>query len=131
MAFSDPFDPDRLRLPDNNSSMWPQVSGSRRPRRKSGDLFLKGPIPWSWLQRAADLPGRALAVGLVIWHLHGLRKSRTVRVTQSQTRSLGLSPRVARRGLATLETAGLVSVNRHRGRGPDVTVLDAPVATSV
>lgn len=75
---------------------------------------------------AARLPGRALAVGIVLWHLVGLRRHWTVRLSPSKTRSLGLSPRVTRRGLKALEGAGLVAVDRHRGRSPEVTVLNVP-----
>jgi len=134
MCPSDPFDVDRLRIRDSAHLMPP--SGSHQtphqprrpeiPRHKPGELFLRGPIPWRWLEMAARLPGRALAVGIVLWHLVGLRKHWTVRLSPSKTRSLGLSPRVTRRGLKGLEGAGLVAVDRHRGRSPDVTVLDAP-----
>lgn len=104
----------------------PQPHRSRAPRHTRGELFLKGPIPWRWLELAAALPGRALAVALVVWHLVGLKKCQTVKLAPSKIRSLGLSPRVARRGLNALERAGLVAVDRHRGRSANVTVLDAP-----
>jgi hypothetical protein len=94
----------------------------KAPRHKPGDLFLKGPIPWSWLTEAMQLPGKALAVGLVAWHLCGLKKSHTVHMEPSKLRSAGMSPRVARRGLKVLENAGLVAVSRHQGRAPDVTI---------
>lgn len=113
----DPFDIDRLRIPDRMP-----VGRAKAPRRKSGELFLKGPIPWWWIEKAARLPGQALSVGLVAWHLRGLRRSDTFRLAPSKVRSLGLSPRVARRGLKALENAGLVAVDRHRGRSPDVTL---------
>ena len=38
------------------------------------DLFLKGPIPLPWLAVAATLPGKALAVGIIIWFLQGIQK---------------------------------------------------------
>jgi len=106
----------------------PQQQPPRRKtlRRQPSGLFLKGPVPWRWLQQAARLPGRALAVGMALWLLVGLRKRHNVRLSPSKTRSLGISPRAARRGLKALERATLVAVDRHRGRSPDVTVLDAP-----
>jgi hypothetical protein len=128
----DHFDADRFRIPHSARAMPggvipltpPPPRRPRIPRHKAGELFLRGPIPWRWVQAAARLPGRALAVGCVLWHLIGLRKCHMVRLSPSKTRSLGLSPRVARRGLKALEEAGLVAVDRHRGRSPDVTVLD-------
>ena len=136
MCSTDPFDVDRLRIPDTGNLVpWGvkrqtpcQPQRPRIPRHKPGELFLKGPIPWRWLVLAGQLPGRALAVGVLLWHLVGIQNRGTVRLLPSKTRSLGLSPRAARRGLTALEGAGLVAVDRHRGRSPDVTVLDAPLA---
>lgn len=134
MCSPNPFDVDRLRIPDSGHLMLSsgnhqkprQPPRPRLPRHKPGELFLRGPIPWRWLEAAARLPGRAFVVGVVLWHLAGLRRHRTVRLTPSKTRSLGLSPRVTRRGLKALEGASLIAVDRHRGRSPDVTILDAP-----
>lgn len=75
----------------------------------------------SWLLLAMALPGRACAVAVHIWHLAGMKKSPTVRLR------LSLFPfqrDAARRGLAELEAAGLVSVVRHVGRAPIVTLQD-------
>lgn len=127
MPSMDSFDPERLRLPGVMPQVCPQAVPrfNKPPRHKPGERFLKGPVPWRWLERAARLPGQALAVGLAAWHLLGLHKNKTVRLAPSLTRSLGLSPRVTRRGLKALESASLVTVDRHRGRSPDVTLLDA------
>jgi hypothetical protein len=84
--------------------------------------FLKGPIPMSWLQAAAVLPGRALHVGLAIWHLVGLRSSETVLLSGFVLKGLHVDRYATRRALRSLEGAGLVSVERHRGRRPRVTV---------
>ena len=103
MDTTDPFDVSRLRIPD----AMPVVSQPPRPkapRHKPGEMFLKGPIPWEWLEKAARLPGQALAVGLVAWHLRGLRSSNSFRLEPSKVRSLGLSPRAARRGVKALES---------------------------
>lgn len=121
MALTDPFDVGRLQIAGGPlPSKRPQA-----PRHHPGEPFLKGPVPWSWLERAMQLPGKALAVGLVAWHLRGMRQSNTFRLAPSKLRSAGLSPRVARRGLKALEGAGLVAVDRHRGCAPDLTLLSA------
>ena len=39
------------------------------PRHRQGEKFLKGPIPWDWLTKAAQLPGHALHVALVLWRV--------------------------------------------------------------
>jgi hypothetical protein len=38
----------------------------KRERRQSVRRFLRGPIPWAWLQEAGMLPGKALMVSLLL-----------------------------------------------------------------
>jgi len=97
----------------------------RPPRHKTGEWFLKGPIPGEWLTRAAGLSFRALRVGLALWYLAGLKKSRAVKPTWDTWRKFGLSPDGGRRGLAILEQAGLVSVDRQPGCCSVVKILGA------
>ena len=70
---TDPFDPAVLTLPRVATLPPP----NRPPRHRSGEKFLKGPIPWAWLQRAFLLPGKALHVALLLWREAGCRRSRT------------------------------------------------------
>lgn len=98
----------------------------RTPRHKFGEWFVKGPIPGTWLSKAARLPGGSLHVGLALWFLAGLGKANTVVPTWAVLDRFGVSPSSGRRGLTALERAGLVSVERHRGRCPRVTILEAP-----
>lgn len=96
------------------------------PRHKSGQHFLKGPIPLDWLCVAARRCGRGsgFTVGIIIWYLCGLSKSRAcIRLKGSVVRRFGLTRYACYRGLADLEKAFLVSVERHPGRNPLVTVL--------
>ncbi len=117
---ADPFDPARLTpAPAAVPTGWEK----RPPRHKPGEKFLKGPIPWRWVEAASRLPGKALAVGLVVWREAGCRGERTVPLNVS---ALAVPRRTAQRGLTELERAGLVSVDRRRGRPPLVTLLDAP-----
>jgi hypothetical protein len=95
------------------------------PRPKVGQWFLKGPIPGEWLTRAAGLSFRALRVGLALWYLAGLKKYREVKPNRDTWQRFGLSPDAGRRGLAALEGAGLVAVDRQPGRGPVVTILES------
>ena len=80
----------------------------------------------TWLTLAAGLSFRALRVGLALWYLAGLKKSREVRPNRDAWQRFGLSPEAGRRGLAALEAGGLVAVERHPGRYPIVTILEAP-----
>lgn len=106
---ADPFD---LEVSDEQF----EAAQSRR------EPFLAGPIPWRWLTRAMALPGRACAVGLEIWHVAGLTKSRTVSVNLSR---MPFDRSAAGRGLAELEHAGLVTVLRVPGRKPRITIVDS------
>ena len=94
------------------------------PRHKPGEKFLKGPIPWKWLAQAAQKPGKALQVAMALWFLAGIKLKRTVALSGSLLRGLGVNRHSGYRGLKALEMAGLVSVIRHLGRNPIVTILD-------
>jgi hypothetical protein len=82
----------------------------------SDGRFLKGPIPWAWIIAAAELPGHALLVGLCIWRLAGATKSYNVSFGNSDLKPLGIDRAAKSRALQALETAGLISVARRRGR---------------
>lgn len=126
------IDPDRLRLDGDALDAMRTARPTRPPRHRPGQPFLKGPIPWGWLERAGGLPGKALHVALYLWREAGCRKLRVVRFRMGMTAGMGLSRWVARRGLLALQSAGLVSVVRRPGRCLDVTLNalddDAPDA---
>jgi hypothetical protein len=119
VSAGDPFDPARL----TPAPVIPSARERRPPRHKPGEKFLKGPVPWRWIEAAGKLPGKALAVGLAAWREAGCRRARTVPLNLS---ALAVPRRTAQRGLTVLEGARLVSVERRKGRPPLVTLLDAP-----
>lgn len=96
---------------------------SKTPSVRS-DHFLKGPIPLMWLALAATLPGKALAVGMLIWFLQGLQKNRTVKLAPSWLRRFGIERQAAYRALKALEHARLITIARKRGASPTVTIVD-------
>jgi hypothetical protein len=91
---------------------------------KKGERFLKGPIPWAWLSKASRNPGKSLNVALAIWFLSGLNRSRTISLSGSVLRELGVKRHSGYRALKSLEETGLISVCRHPGRNPVVTILN-------
>ena len=95
----------------------------RLPRHRPGERFLKGPIPWDWIERAAQQPGRAFHVGMAIWLWAGMKRGATVPLSIRNLATMGISRHAAYRALAALERADLVSVARHPGRKPIVTIL--------
>ena len=123
---SDPdFDPDKLRIDAATVDGWLKNARDERPAptpqfRKG--KFLRGPVPLAWLRRAAELRGKALAVGLALWFLRGVLKRRTVRLTGRTLRRFGIGRKPGYLGLKNLEAAGLARVRRQAGRSPVVTI---------
>ena len=85
--------------------------------------FLKGPVPWKWIVRAFQLRGKALLLGLCLWRLRGATGRSTVWLSNSELKPFGIDRAAKSRGLAALEKAGLVAVNREAGRWPIITLL--------
>ena len=95
----------------------------RPPRHKQGEKFLMGPIPLSWLAKAAAIPGKALTIGIALWFEVGCNNNATVKASGGLFAKLSVSRNASYRGLRELENRGLVKVDRHRGRSPVVTIL--------
>lgn len=129
----EPFGPENLQ--------WtpPKVKGKRRqeakaarklPKPATGEAYLTGPIPMSWIQEATRLSGRTWQVACALWFT-GIRsrtKSATVTLTEKTRRRFNLSENAVRRGLAQLAEVGLVVVERQSGRRSIVTILPSPVS---
>lgn len=94
------------------------------PRHKTGEKFLKGPIPLNWLARASQLQGKSLQVGLSLWFLAGLTNSKTVKLSQSTLCDFGVNRHCKYRALRWLEDAKLISVKVDNGQSPIVTLRD-------
>jgi hypothetical protein len=123
---NDPIDVDALRGTQADLAALAKRPPRRPPRHRQGEPFLKGPIPWAWLERAFPLPGKALPVALTLWREAGCRRDRTVSICLSGSLPPGVNRQSASRGLRQLERAGLVSIRRRLGRGLEVTINDAP-----
>jgi hypothetical protein len=127
MSGSD-FDPDRLRIDPATVEVWMGKANTGKPslvRRTRKGKFLAGPIPLAWLKRAAQLPGKALAVGLALWFLKRCQNQTTVRLTRRTLERFGVARKPGYNGLQALERAGLVQVRRHVGKSPVVTLCRA------
>jgi DNA-binding transcriptional ArsR family regulator len=97
------------------------TSNAGKPR--TADRFLKGPVPWKWVIRASGLPGKALIIGLCLWRLKGATRKAAIPLSNSELEPFGIDRAAKSRGLAALEKAGLISVERKRSRWPVVTLL--------
>ena len=104
-------------------------ASQRPPRHRPGEIFVKGPIPWTWISRAARLPGRSLHVALAIWLLAGMLRKRTVALNGRLLTDMGVGRHSAYRALRALEGDGLLQVGRKPGASPIVTIRPIPYAT--
>jgi hypothetical protein len=90
---------------------------------RNTNRFLKGPIPWDWIIRASELPGKALLLGLCLWRLKGATRSDTVALSNTELEPFGIDRAAKSRGLSALERAGLIKVDRKPGRWSNITLL--------
>jgi hypothetical protein len=116
-------DPEFLALPKSAQKPSSRQPRQKPPHHRSGEKFLKGPIPLNWLCRAAQLPGKSLQVALAIWFLAGLNKSATVRLGQSVLNDMGVGRHSKARALTQLMTAKLISMQCAPGCAPVVTIV--------
>jgi hypothetical protein len=121
----DSFDVKRLSLGLGKSEVGKPRTKEKAPRHKPGEKFLKGPVPLAWLASAARLPGKALHVSIVLWFMAGLKGTQTVSLPKAALQLFGVNRNAKYRALNLLEEAKLIEVERHIGRNPQVTLLDA------
>ena len=121
----------RSQKPRNIESNDPPTAPGRartatvKPELTNRREHLRGPIPLDWLTSAARLPGKSLHVGIALWFMRGLQKSRVVSLSNVMSARFGLDRNAKYRGLGWLEGAGLVTVERKLGRAPIITINNA------
>ena len=93
-----------------------ETSVIRRARHRAGSRFLKGPIPWENIAVAAKLGGQGLAVYLAVHHRIALTRQPTTTLPRALMQQLGVSKDAKARALRQLAMAGLIFVERVRGR---------------
>lgn len=86
------------------------------------EVHLHGPVPLAWLASASRLPGKSLHVALALWCLSGLMHTQRVQLTNVCSSHFGLDRCSKYRAIRWLEQAGLITVDRHVGRAPIVTI---------
>lgn len=69
------------------------------------------------------LPGRALHAGVAVWCVANVMGTTTVPLSNLCGQRFGFDRSGKYRGLAWLEKAGLIKVERRLGRSPQVTIL--------
>jgi hypothetical protein len=120
------LDLNSLKLPDIVVKQKLSEPSSLPPKHNKGEKFLMGPIPWNWIIAVSHLKAKAVHVGIAIWHLAGMTKSKTVKLSGKLLRGMGVNRYAGYRALNKMEAINLITVKRHPGRNPIVTILDAP-----
>ena len=93
------------------------IKGTVRVKDYLKEPFLKGPIPLSWLVKAGTFSKSALMVGLVLWHMDGMKGQKTFRVGRGDiAKLLGVSQLNVLRGIKRLEEGNLIFVLREPGQ---------------
>ena len=110
-------------------------SGGNKPKPRSSQvsiktkqasrLFLKGPIPFDWLQKANSLGGSTGIVATGLWFYVGLSGSKSFKIDSKLDRFTGVSRQTRQSALQKLEAAGLIKHWNHHGRYPLIEVLTA------
>ena len=99
---------------------------ARRTSGNTGRPFVKGPIPLDWVQRACQVGAAELA-----WYLRykeGLTGSKIIQLRPGEMKAFGLSEKVRRRQVKTLEADGLVKIISKPGQSHRLVILDSPRA---
>lgn len=113
----DQFDPQALQWNGTGTSAWP----SRTARREQ--QFMPA-LPEQIFREVAALPGKALAVYLVILLRSRYDRSRTVTLTSSFLARFGLNRKEKAGALRQLEGAGFLTVERRPRRNPVITLQE-------
>jgi len=110
------------RLPEQLSEESQQRRAAKETRCRNE--YLKGPIRLVWLHRVLRLPRKAIATALALAFKAGVSgETKDIPLTPQLLEKFGVSRRSSYRVLEDLEQAGLVTVKRHRGRAPRVTIV--------
>jgi len=86
--------------------------------------FVKGPIPLTWISKAAQLPGKSINAALACWYLKELKKSHTFKLSNMVAREFGLNKDSKARALKYLEKAELIRCTRTIGRSVVIEMLN-------
>ena len=88
------------------------------------EALRRHPISVAWLERAAQLPGMSLHVGLTLWYQAGLSGSTCVDLSNKLCARFRVERTAKYRALRCLEVANLIRAERRRGKSPRVIILE-------
>jgi hypothetical protein len=107
-----------LRTYSSGNYRRPVASGAVPKPPPVPGWFVRGPFPGEQFAIAARLPGKALAVWLLIHHQYRLRGNEVVTLSTALLDRVGIEQMSKLRALRHLEAAGLVTVTWSTGHPP-------------
>lgn len=124
------FSPENLKAHNQGGPLLPSgVNVDPRHGSRQTGPFLRGPVPMSWIAKAYEVAGGSgLMLGLSLWWVSGMTKSRTFSVNIRRL-EVGQSLRSKWRALEKLEDAGLIRRTHEPGKKLRVELLDTELAS--
>jgi hypothetical protein len=113
----DPFDLDKLRLPEVQGV---RIGTTPRKIAKRREHFIR--VPFTWLERLNGASGKAHSLALHLLYLHWRNKGRAFTLANGMLKIDGISRASKWRALVELENRGLISIERRRRKSPAITV---------
>lgn len=128
----DDFDLDQLRItppvpmPLSVTEGGPTGKANRRTwRQRYPEGFVFIPVVWlRALHRAPMVGFGGLYTACIVWHRYRMTQTMVITLPTSFVRRFGYARRNIQRGLKELEAAGLIQVDRRKGRLAQIWVLD-------
>jgi hypothetical protein len=91
--------------------------------KKKSRHFVKGPIPIPWLAKAAKMPGKTLAVSLLLWFQGGMTGYERIRLAPTHLKRFGIDRKAVYRALRMLESERLIEATRAPGKRPIIKIV--------
>src|SRR5262245_39731166 len=130
MSLRAPLNLNLFVLDEPSQEPFPKVHrpGQRRPRKRK--LFFAPRVTMSWVEKAANLPGRAWHLACALLFEASLAKRRhNLRLSGSTRQRFGLESRTTiRRAVHSLQQEGLIRVTTKAGRLSVFSLLGGSVA---
>ena len=86
------------------------------------DRWFVPPLPWRLFSVLAPLPGKALAVYLILYRYSRWKKCQTMALSSCCIAPCGITRRQKELALSSLEAVQLITVDRKHGKNPLVTL---------
>jgi Bacterial regulatory proteins, gntR family len=100
------------------------IKSDAKPNRRMANSFAQVPLGWAAAAAKATKTPRAM-VWVLLQHMAWQNDHAAFPVSNAVLAKYGVSREVKRRALASLESSGLIVVERRHGRAPVVTLIEA------